>query len=243
MLFRSNLTELIKIDKRWAIFVDEEGLFVYFEKAFESLRIEFIRTDDKGLKLEFPIPMGYGHFILSLQLKTVDIDLNEVILDQSKLIRRLKNNIETIAEYHKKSIHSLVTKAGDCTTYSASFANMSGLVLSQLDIKFKCQIKWTLHINGLYFNYPIHIAKFRLLLTNSTTNVETLLPSANGCIYQTTSPSTGNITWPFSFTDIAELDEGIYNVNIQWAYTSNNGSYLMYYYISYGDIRLIVETY
>ena len=247
------LKELIDSNRKWTSVINTEGLFMFIKSCFKKSNVKLIRTDDKGLKLEFKVPFGDSLHTLGIQLRSAKINLNETLIDQSNMIKILTeskdNMIETIRmlkeDYNKLNTSkikavSLIAKANSgIQTSSSNFTDMQGTESIPLEVKGKSSIEWSLHINGLYFNNcGGYNASFRLKILDEKNN-KIYWPSEKGCFMAVNS--NGAITLPFHFKDHSELNKGKYTMKIEWAYSSNSTSYLMYYYSNYGDIRVIAE--
>eukprot|EP00826_Nyctotherus_ovalis_P062879 TRINITY_DN9176_c0_g2_i1.p1 TRINITY_DN9176_c0_g2~~TRINITY_DN9176_c0_g2_i1.p1 ORF type:complete len:295 (+),score=24.16 TRINITY_DN9176_c0_g2_i1:73-957(+) len=255
-----SMKTLTALDKRWQSLLEEGIIFDFMLKSFENAGVVLSETDDTGLKIEFKYQMGYASILLPIYIKREKLDIEKVIVSQGASIKNLlmekkdmqetikqlteelkilKNNTREVFVLFKENIGS------SPSTYSLSFVDISGLKPATITIRKKSSAKWGLFVNGLQINSGgggYHF-KFRLMLTNSTTNKTEYWPSENGCSGYAYDSSGAHIGFSFSFEDIAEMKEGTYTVKLQWANSSNSSSYPISYLHNRGELRVIIDTY
>jgi len=246
-----SMEKLKSFDRNWLSLLDEEIVFGFIFESFKQSNVTITEQDDTSLRVEFKFQLGYTNTSLSIIMKKAQADLKQIVIRQGSLIKTLlqeTKEMQKVIEELKKpkcDIFVLLKENDGSTqsTHSAIFTDIKGVKPGEIIIRKKCKIKWSLHLNGLYFSSGNtgYTAFFRLELVDSNNN-KLYWPSDKGCNFVKYTNVTYS-TSTFSFQDVAELNAGKYTIKIQWAYNSNNSSYCMSYYHNYGQMGLIIETY
>eukprot|EP00826_Nyctotherus_ovalis_P002659 TRINITY_DN10536_c0_g2_i3.p1 TRINITY_DN10536_c0_g2~~TRINITY_DN10536_c0_g2_i3.p1 ORF type:complete len:369 (+),score=96.20 TRINITY_DN10536_c0_g2_i3:155-1261(+) len=252
-----SFADATKENELWGSLLNVDLLYTFIVSAFNNSAVSIITSNETELTLEFLYQMGFTKIKLPLKIQKGKMDTEAILAEYGKIIKQLyeereelkevaqslHEELRVVKEEHRigdKLILCQKTSGTQISTYNSTFNDMPGIKEGELVMKRKGKVHWSLHMNGLWSNAAGgYMAGFRVELVDANAGAKRFWPGEKGCCYRVFSSCGGGLSFPFHYSDIASLDEGTYKVKLQWAYSSNSSSYIMYYNPGYGDLKLI----
>ena len=256
-----NFAEATQENELWGSLLNVNLLHTFIVSAFKNSAVSIIVTSEIEITLEFQYQMGFTQIKLPLKIPKGKMTPEAILAEYGKIIKQLydeREELKDLARTLREEIKALKggntindkiilcqkSSGGQVSTYNSTFTDMPSVKEGELYMKHKGKAYWSLHMNGLWYNSAGgYIASFRIELTDTNSGVKKYWPNEKGCYYRVYSSCGGNLNFPFHYSDIANLEEGTYKVKLQWAYSANSSSYIMYYNPGYGDLKLIAILY